>query len=196
MARDEGKQVIPFWVRGEKWHACTPMGWYTAQYTDGRGATFTAGVSGDFTFSACHPSLLQRHSPPRSPRAPPSPPPRPPAPAPTRAAAAALPASTCPRGSPPRLPGPKPRWRPVHPPAADHHPRRPVPPRQRQGARQGRPRRRAEAAGRHPARLPDRPLPRYRRRIRLLRWRGPRRAARLGNHPDQTRPSSDHHHLV
>jgi hypothetical protein len=45
MARGEGKPVIPFWIRGEKWYDCTPMGWYPAQYTDGRAAAYATGLA-------------------------------------------------------------------------------------------------------------------------------------------------------
>lgn len=45
MAKGEGKTVLPFWIRGEKWYDCTPMGWYPAQYTDGRGSAYASGLS-------------------------------------------------------------------------------------------------------------------------------------------------------
>lgn len=45
MARGEGKMVLPFWIRGEQWYDCTPMGWYPAQYTDGRDSVYTAGLA-------------------------------------------------------------------------------------------------------------------------------------------------------
>lgn len=44
MARGEGKPVIAFWLRGEKWYDCAPMGWYSAQYTDGRGTAYADGL--------------------------------------------------------------------------------------------------------------------------------------------------------
>ena len=45
IARGEGKPVLPFWIRGEKWYECTPMGWILAQYTDGRGASYRPGLA-------------------------------------------------------------------------------------------------------------------------------------------------------
>ncbi|HEX2348943.1 MAG TPA: toll/interleukin-1 receptor domain-containing protein [Ktedonobacterales bacterium] len=30
MARGNGKTVLPFWIRGENWYDCAPMGWYRA----------------------------------------------------------------------------------------------------------------------------------------------------------------------
>jgi DNA-directed RNA polymerase specialized sigma24 family protein len=45
IARDEGKLVIPFWIRGEKWRNCTPLGWGTTQYIDGRGTSYREGLT-------------------------------------------------------------------------------------------------------------------------------------------------------
>lgn len=45
LARGKGKLVIPFWARGEHWHDCAPLGWGLSQYTDGRGASFSAGLA-------------------------------------------------------------------------------------------------------------------------------------------------------
>jgi hypothetical protein len=36
--------VLAFWILGDKWYDSTPLGWYLAQYIDGRGAKFDAGV--------------------------------------------------------------------------------------------------------------------------------------------------------
>lgn len=44
MARGEGKPIINFWIRGEKWYDCVPMGWILAQYTDGRSAAYAQGL--------------------------------------------------------------------------------------------------------------------------------------------------------
>lgn len=44
MARGESKHVVAFWVRGEKWYDCVPMGWILAQYTDARDAAYVDGV--------------------------------------------------------------------------------------------------------------------------------------------------------
>ena len=47
MARGERKPVLAFWIRGEdeKWYDSVPMGWILAQYTDGRGAAYAAGLT-------------------------------------------------------------------------------------------------------------------------------------------------------
>ena len=45
IARGEGKEVLPFWIRGEKWYQSTPFGWILAHYTDGRGANYNAGLA-------------------------------------------------------------------------------------------------------------------------------------------------------
>ena len=45
IASDEGKRILPFWVRGEKWSRCAPMGYYHAQYIDGRDAAYAVGVT-------------------------------------------------------------------------------------------------------------------------------------------------------
>lgn len=44
IARDEGKRILPFWVRGEKWSRCAPIGYYYTQYIDGRDAAYAAGL--------------------------------------------------------------------------------------------------------------------------------------------------------
>ena len=44
MARGKNKRVICFWVRDAEWYDCTPMGWFSAQRIDGRGANFDSGV--------------------------------------------------------------------------------------------------------------------------------------------------------
>lgn len=44
IARNTGKLVIPFWVRGIDWHECAPIGWGLTQYIDARGANYTVGV--------------------------------------------------------------------------------------------------------------------------------------------------------
>ncbi len=43
-ARGEGKIIIPFWIRGEKWSDCAPLGLSLTQYIDGRGASYAVGV--------------------------------------------------------------------------------------------------------------------------------------------------------
>ena len=45
MARGKGKTVLPFWIRGENWYDCAPMGWYRTQYTDGRDAAYSPGLA-------------------------------------------------------------------------------------------------------------------------------------------------------
>lgn len=45
MARGKNKRVICFWIRGDEWYDCTPMGWYSAQRIDGHGPSFHAGVT-------------------------------------------------------------------------------------------------------------------------------------------------------
>ena len=45
IAKNKGKPVIPFWARGTEWHDCVPIGWGATQYTDGRGASFDAGLA-------------------------------------------------------------------------------------------------------------------------------------------------------
>lgn len=45
IATDEGKRILPFWVRGEKWSRCAPMGYYYAQYIDGRDVAYAAGLA-------------------------------------------------------------------------------------------------------------------------------------------------------
>ncbi len=44
MARGNGKIVLPFWIRGDQWYDCAPMGWYRAQYTDGRDTAQAEGL--------------------------------------------------------------------------------------------------------------------------------------------------------
>lgn len=44
MARGKGKTVLPFWIRGDNWYDCAPMGWYRAQYTDGRDDAYADGL--------------------------------------------------------------------------------------------------------------------------------------------------------
>lgn len=43
-ARGEGKIIIPFWIRGEKWSDCAPLGHFLTQYIDGRGAAYSVGL--------------------------------------------------------------------------------------------------------------------------------------------------------
>lgn len=45
IARDESKRILPFWMRGEKWSRCAPMGFYYAQYIDGRDGAYAAGLA-------------------------------------------------------------------------------------------------------------------------------------------------------
>ncbi len=45
IAEGEGKRILPFWIRGDKWYFCAPMGFYLAQYTDGRDAAYFAGLA-------------------------------------------------------------------------------------------------------------------------------------------------------
>jgi hypothetical protein len=44
IARDEGIPVYPFWVRGNKWSRCVPLGWGRIQYVDGRRQNFDSAV--------------------------------------------------------------------------------------------------------------------------------------------------------
>ncbi len=45
LARGKGKLVIPFWIRGDEWHDCAPLGFGLTQYTDGRGSGYAAGLA-------------------------------------------------------------------------------------------------------------------------------------------------------
>ncbi len=44
IADGEKKLILPFWIHGEKWYFCAPMGFYFAQYIDGRDAAYPAGL--------------------------------------------------------------------------------------------------------------------------------------------------------
>ena len=44
LARNRGREVIPFWVAGDDWLDCAPLGWGTTQYSDGRAASYAAGL--------------------------------------------------------------------------------------------------------------------------------------------------------
>ncbi len=45
LARSQGRTVIPFWVAGDDWLDCAPLGWGMTQYVDGRGASHTTGLA-------------------------------------------------------------------------------------------------------------------------------------------------------
>ncbi len=45
IARNKGKLVIPFWVRGDDWHDCVPLGFGATQRIDGRGVRYQAGLT-------------------------------------------------------------------------------------------------------------------------------------------------------
>ena len=45
IADGEKKLILPFWIHGEKWYFCAPMGFYFAQYIDGRDAAYPAGLT-------------------------------------------------------------------------------------------------------------------------------------------------------
>ncbi len=44
LARSRGRDVIPFWVAGDDWLDCAPLGWGMTQYSDGRDASYAAGL--------------------------------------------------------------------------------------------------------------------------------------------------------
>ncbi|MGH2503793.1 MAG: SUMF1/EgtB/PvdO family nonheme iron enzyme [Ktedonobacterales bacterium] len=44
LARSKGRDVIPFWVAGDDWLDCAPLGWGMTQYSDGREASYVAGL--------------------------------------------------------------------------------------------------------------------------------------------------------
>ncbi len=44
LARSRGRDVIPFWVEGDDWLDCAPLGWGMTQYSDGRGVSYAAGL--------------------------------------------------------------------------------------------------------------------------------------------------------
>jgi formylglycine-generating enzyme required for sulfatase activity len=44
LARGKGRDVIPFWVAGDDWLDCAPLGWGVTQYSDGRDASYAAGL--------------------------------------------------------------------------------------------------------------------------------------------------------
>ena len=44
LARSRGRDVIPFWVAGDDWLDCAPLGWGTSQYSDGRAHSYAAGL--------------------------------------------------------------------------------------------------------------------------------------------------------
>lgn len=45
IARNKGKTVIPFWIRGTDWHDCAPLGFGASQYIDGRDAAYASGLA-------------------------------------------------------------------------------------------------------------------------------------------------------
>ena len=45
IAEGEGKTILPFWIRGEKWYFCAPMGFYVAQHIDGRDTAYASGLA-------------------------------------------------------------------------------------------------------------------------------------------------------
>ncbi len=45
LARSKGREVIPFWVAGDDWVDCAPIGWGSTQYIDGRGASLSRRAS-------------------------------------------------------------------------------------------------------------------------------------------------------
>lgn len=45
IARNKGKKVIPFWVRGADWHDCIPIGFGAIQLIDGRDAAYAGGLT-------------------------------------------------------------------------------------------------------------------------------------------------------
>jgi formylglycine-generating enzyme required for sulfatase activity len=44
LARSKGRDVIPFWVAGDDWLDCAPLGWGGTQYSDGRDASYATGL--------------------------------------------------------------------------------------------------------------------------------------------------------
>jgi formylglycine-generating enzyme required for sulfatase activity len=44
LARAKGRRVVPFWVRGEQWHDCAPLGFGMTQFADGRGERYAGGL--------------------------------------------------------------------------------------------------------------------------------------------------------
>jgi hypothetical protein len=42
-ALDDQKPVYPFWVAGEKWYDCAPVGWGATRFADGRGVHYVEG---------------------------------------------------------------------------------------------------------------------------------------------------------
>jgi toxoflavin biosynthesis protein ToxD len=44
IAEGEGKTILPFWIRGEKWYFCAPFGFYVTQHIDARDAAYTSGL--------------------------------------------------------------------------------------------------------------------------------------------------------
>jgi len=45
IARDEHKEILLVWIRGEKWSRCAPMGYYYVQNIDARDATYPDGLA-------------------------------------------------------------------------------------------------------------------------------------------------------
>ena len=45
VAEEEGREILPFWVTGDRWTYCAPFGRHAMQYIDGRGAAYAAGLA-------------------------------------------------------------------------------------------------------------------------------------------------------
>jgi hypothetical protein len=45
IAEGEGKTILPFWIRGERWYFCAPMDFDVAKHIDGSDAAWAGGLA-------------------------------------------------------------------------------------------------------------------------------------------------------